>query len=40
MARFIMTILIFGTLMTDGVRPLIPHTFNPTRPAVMLVVNA
>ena len=40
MARFIMTILIFGILMTDGVRPTILHTFNHARPAVALVVNA
>jgi len=40
MAQFIMTILIFGILVTDGVRPTILHTLNHARTAPALVVNA
>ena len=40
MARLIMTILIFGILVTDGVRPTILHTFNHARTTSALVVNA
>ena len=40
MARLITTILLFGILIADGTRPLLPRIFVDARPVASMVVNA